>query len=82
MGTSLAQEYGINITQVDDYTIHLTGRADQQDYVVILGEVMYENRAEEPGAITRQVQFTIMTEDGFVSAATTTVQIVPLMIVQ
>ena len=77
MGTSLAQEYGINITQVDDYTIHLTGRADQQDYVVILGEVMYENRAEEPGAITRQVQFTIMTEDGFVSAATTTVQIVP-----
>lgn len=38
---------------------------------------MYENIADEPGNVTREVLFTIMDEVGFVSMATATVSIVP-----
>ena len=69
--------FGINITQLNDQTISLTGRVDQQHYETVLIDVLYENTAEEPGDLTRQILFMIIDTDGFISTATTTVRVIP-----
>ncbi len=76
IGASLALVYGITINQLNERTILLTGDADQQDYSQILSEIHYENTAEEPGDVVRQVSFTIRDVDGFFASATTVVEVI------
>jgi hypothetical protein len=77
IGTSLAAQYGIQVMAVDTLTLRLTGQAPQAEYGDVLSEIKYENTADEPGNVTREVQFTIEDNDGFISMATTRVTIIP-----
>ncbi len=65
------------MTQINDQMLQFTGREDQQAYDDILIEVMFENTADEPGAVTRQVLFSITDDVGRVITATASVQIIP-----
>lgn len=76
-GISLTQMTGITGEGVESQTLLLTGEAAQGVYENALNEIMFENVADEPGSVVRQVIFTIMDRDGFISTAVTTVQIVP-----
>lgn len=77
IGQVFASQFGIEVTEVSQHIIRLTGQAPQTDYEEILGDVMYENVADEPGDITRRVLFSITDINDFVSTATTTVSILP-----
>ena len=79
IGEAFAAQHGINVTTVNPQTLRLTGRAPQGNYGDILSEILYENSANEPGSVTREVLFAIVDIGfGFVSTATTFVTIIPV----
>ncbi len=75
LGASLAQTYGIQISQPNPQTIVLNGTLSQQNYEDVLREVMYDNTAEEPGDGTRTVETSIMDDVNNMVAAFTTINL-------
>ena len=66
----------INVTEMSSL-LQFSGRDDQQSYANLLSEVKFENTADEPGAVSRQVLFSIVDDKGRLVTATATVQIIP-----
>lgn len=77
LGEALAIQHGIQVIEVNSQALRLTGLAPQDNYEDILSDIMYENTADEPGSVSREVLFAIMDDDSFVSTATTIVTIIP-----
>ena len=76
LGGAFASDHDIEVTEIDQHTLYLSGLVPQPNYEDVLSEVTYENTADEPGDVTRQVLFLIKDEDGVVVTATATVQVV------
>ena len=77
-GHDLANEGNMNISvlQLDSQSISFSGQVEQSQYELVLSEVYFVNNEDEPGSRLVTVNFTI-TEDNFVSVATTQVEVLP-----
>lgn len=77
IGQAVASSVGIAVMKVSNEMLVLSGRVSNDDYETVLAEIFYENTAEEPGSVTRLIQFTILDEEEYISMATTSIQIIP-----
>lgn len=75
-GVDLANNLSV-VVNATGQLITFNGEANQSDYETLLGQVVFVNRADEPGDRNITIDYTIVDDDIFTVRATSTVQLVP-----